>query len=81
MDQEFTVVLTLAFSDATTRNVTFNGVAATAINNIKPKILTINANMPPTFAATFISKIGAPCTMISKAKITQVTEEVIYRAS
>ena len=77
----FSVIVTLAFADATTRNFKFNGVEQEALNNVKAKVLTINANMPANFKTTFISENGAECVMISKLQSVRTVEEVIYRAS
>lgn len=74
------VVLTLAFRDATDRNFKFNGVASTALPDVKDKVLAINENMPEYFAKTFVSDNGADCIMISAAKIIVTEEEVIYNA-
>lgn len=75
------VVLTLAFSDATSRNFTFNGVSDEARPAVKAKVRALNASLPAAFATTFVSSAGAPCTMISKAQIVVTQEEVIYSAS
>lgn len=75
------VVLTLAFRDATNRNFKFNGVEQSVLSSVKDKIKAINADMPPYFAHTFVSDIGAECIMISAAEIITTEEEVIYNAS
>ncbi len=75
------VILTLVFEDATTRTVTFRGVDNSALNQVKPKIKALNTNMPEAFATTFISTSGTNCTMIGKAQIVSIDEEVIYNAS
>lgn len=74
------VIITLAFSDATTRNIKFNGVDQAALAGMKAKVKAINANMPAAFSTTFVSVIGAPCTMISRLQSVITTEEVIYSA-
>ena len=81
METTIKVQLTLVYSDATTRNLTFNGVEEEAIPDVKEKVQAINANMPAVVAATFVSANGAPVTMIRSAKIITTQEEVIYRAS
>ena len=75
------VKLKLAYSDATSQTVTFNDVDSGELPGVKSKVKAINANMPAAFAYTFISKGGAPCTMISQAQIVVTTEEVVYNAS
>lgn len=81
METTIKVQLTLVYSDATTRNLTFNGVDSTATGSVKAKVKAINANMPAVVSATFVSANGAPVTMIRSAKIITTQEEVIYRAS
>lgn len=75
------VKLKLVYSDATTQTITFNDVDSSVLPNVKAKVKAINAYMPPAFAYTFVSKNGAPCTMISQAQLVFTTEEVIYNAS
>lgn len=72
------VTITLAFADATTRNIKFSGVDDEELMDIPDKVIAINANFPPTVATTFVSAIGAHSTMITKAVITSTSEEVIY---
>lgn len=72
------VILTLAFKDATSRNFKFTGVDNEALPDVKDKILAINADMPSTFATTFVSNGGASCVMIRAAQIITINEEVIY---
>lgn len=81
METTISVVITLAFADATTRNFRFNGVDASLEGDIPDKVKAINANMPASFKTTFVSANGAECTMISKAQWLETTEEVIYSAS
>lgn len=81
-ESTISVIITLAFSDATTRNIRFNGVEKTEeFYSMADKVKALNANMPPAFANTFVSAMGAPCTMISKLQSVETTEEVIYRAN
>ena len=75
------VIITLAYSDASTRNFKFNGVDYDALSGMKAKVLAINANMPAAFKTTFVSETGAECTMITKLQHVETTEEVIYSAS
>lgn len=75
------VKLTLAFKDATSRILTFNGVDDEALPQVKAKVKALNANMPPALATTFVSTIGAQLIAISKAQIIITEEEVIYSAS
>lgn len=75
------VILSLVFADATSRNLTFNGVETSALSSVKNKIILLNVNMPPALAATFVSDNGAALTMIRAARIVITTEEVIYSAS
>lgn len=72
------VVITLAFADSTSRTITFNGVEDDKLLDVEDKVNALNANMPTSFARTFVSKIGATCTMINAAKIISTTEDVIY---
>lgn len=81
MEVETSLVLKLAYQDATSRNYTLSGVSTTAISQIKNKVIAINANMPENFARTFVSDIGARCVMISSARLVTTEEEVIYSAS
>lgn len=81
METTYNVIITLAFADATDRNITFRGVEAEEISNVKAKVKAINASYPANMARTFVSAIGAQSTMISKAQIVTTTEEVIYSAS
>lgn len=75
------VIITLAYADATTRNFKFNGVDTNALSSMREKVLAINASMPAAFKTTFVSNTGAECTMISKLQHVETTEEVIYSAS
>lgn len=75
------VILTLAFQDATDRKFKFNGVDADKIDAVKIKVITLNQNMPQSFKTTFVSDTGAECVMISAAQAVQTEEEVIYHAS
>lgn len=83
MDTEIqrSVILTLAFADATSRNFKFNGVDIEERVNVPTKVKAINANMPAAFKTTFVSATGAECTMISRAQWIDTREEVIYSAS
>ena len=79
-----TATLTLEYTDATTRNVTFNDVATSALANIKANAMTLNTTLADSVAGaayheTFISDDGAPIKKISKAKYTVTEETVIYR--
>lgn len=76
--------LTLEYTDATTRTVTFNDVATSALGNIKANAMTLNTTLADSVAGaayheTFISDGGAPIKKISKAKYTVTEETVIYR--
>lgn len=81
METTISVIITLAFNDATSRNMTFRGVDREALANIANKVKALNANMPPAFATTFVSAMGASCTMISKLQSVETVEEVIYSAN
>lgn len=81
MEETYSVILTLAYEDATRRNYTFNGVEPEEFGEIKDRILAINADMPANFKSTFVSDDGAQCKMISAGKFLVVREEVIYSAS
>lgn len=76
--------LTLEYTDASTRNVTFNDVADSALPTIKARVLALNSTIADTTAGaayreTFISDDGAPINRISKAKYSVTEETVIYR--
>lgn len=76
--------LTLEYTDATTRSVTFNDVDSSALANIKARAMTLNTTLADSVAGaayheTFISDDGAPIKKISKAKYTVTEETVIYR--
>jgi len=77
----FSVILTLAYADATTRNFKFNGVDPEIFPYPVNKVKQINADMPAAFKTTFVSKNGAECTMISRLQGITTSEEVIYSAS
>lgn len=81
METTFSVIVTLAYADATTRNFKFNGVDPEIFPTPVQKVKEINANMPAAFKTTFVSENGAECTMISRLQSVQTTEEVIYSAS
>lgn len=81
MDTTISVIVTLAYADASTRNFKFNGVSDTEADGAKNKVLAINANMPAAFKTTFVSATGAECTMISRLQKITTAEEVIYNAS
>lgn len=76
--------LTLEYTDATTRNLTFNDVDSSALGNIKARAIALNTTLADSVAGaayheTFISDDGAPIKKISKAKYTVTEETVIYR--
>lgn len=78
-----TATLTLEYEDATTRNITFNDVASTALGQIKARTLEFNAALTDTTAGapykeTFISDDGAPVKRIRAAKYVVTEEQVIY---
>lgn len=72
------VILTLAYEDSTSRNVTFSGVEDKDVANVKTRVKSLNANLPESFKETFVSANGYKCRMISKAQIVTTEEEVIY---
>ncbi len=80
METTLSVVITLAYDDATRRNYTFSGVAEEEIADVKDRILAINANMPANFRSTFVSEGGTQVKMIAAGKIITLEEEVIYNA-
>ncbi len=81
-DTVISVIITLAFADATDRRITFNGIDPEYdLLDAKAKVLALNANMPAAFKTTFVSANGAECVMISKLQSVETTEEVIYYAS
>lgn len=76
--------LTLEYTDATTRNITFNDVDSSALGNIKARAIALNTTLADSvtgaaYHETFISDDGAPIKKISKAKYTVTEEQVIYR--
>ena len=76
--------LTLEYTDATTRTVTFSDVSTAALGNIKANAMALNTTLADSVAGaayheTFISDDGAPIRKISKAKYTTTEETVIYR--
>lgn len=81
--ETISVTITLAFQDATDRNFKFNGVSSEILEDgtMVDKVKAINAQMPASFANTFVSQSGAPCIMISALKSVRTKEEVIYNAS
>ena len=75
------VVLTLLYNDNTTRNYTFESVAAADLTSVKSKIRAINENADNEYAnfyQTFVSNDGEPVVRIESAKIIMIEEEVIY---
>lgn len=76
--------LTLAYTDMSTRNVSFTDVDVEALPDMADNIIAFNAAITAGGASavayqdTFISNDGAPIARISKAKYTATTEEVIY---
>lgn len=72
------VAITLAFEDATSRTIRFNGVEDAALNAVKSRVKQLNEDFPPEVSTTFVSAIGAESTMISKVIITSTQKEVIY---
>ena len=81
MSSSNNVVVTLLYSDDSTRNYTFENVPDAALSAVKAKINAINANAGNEYAnfyQTFISDDGEAVSRISAAKIVQIEEEVIY---
>lgn len=79
-----TATLTLEYTDASTRSVTFTDVNSTALGTMKARVLALNATIADSvtgaaYRETFISDDGASINKISKAKYTVTEEEVIYR--
>ena len=75
------VTVTLLYSDDSTRNYTFENVAAVDLPNVKDVIKAINKTQDSQYAAcysTFISNEGASVTGIDAAKIVSIEEEVLY---
>ncbi len=81
METTYSMIITIAFADATTRNFKFNGVDPNEFLNAKAKVIAINTNMPAAFKTTFVSSNGAEPTMISRLQSVETQEEVIYSAS
>ncbi len=80
------VKIKLAYTDATSRTYTFNGVDDSAILNVKARVLTIknaindNNADGQAFKETFVSEGGAQCVGITDARIITTEQEVIYSA-
>ena len=75
------VTVTLLYDDDSTRNYTFENVAAVDLPNVKDVVLAINKNQNSQYAAfysTFISNEGASVARINAAKIVTIEEEVLY---
>ncbi|MBR6439033.1 MAG: hypothetical protein IKS65_07625 [Bacteroidales bacterium] len=75
------VTVTLLYTDATTRNYTFENVAAVDLPNVKGIVKAINKNENNQYAAfysTFISPDGAAVEKIEAARIVSIEEEVLY---
>ena len=75
------VTVTLLYDDDSTRNYTFENVAAVDLPNVKDVVLAINKNQNSQYAAfssTFISNEGASVASIDAAKIVSIEEEVLY---
>ena len=75
------VTVTLLYDDSTTRNYTFENVAAVDLPNVKGVVKAINKNQDNQYAAfysTFISNEGTSVTGIDAAKIVSIEEEVLY---
>lgn len=79
------VKITLAYADATSRTYTFNGVDSQYLPDVKDNIRDVNSSLAAgtanSFANTFVSDNGSPCTMISKGQIITLEQEVIYSAN
>lgn len=78
------VGLTMEYDDGTTRNYTFTGMATSTLENLRPRVLSLNTTLADSVAGaayhdTFVSDDGAPIRRISKAKYTVTEEQVIYR--
>lgn len=78
------VGLTMEYDDGTTRNYTFTGMETSTLENLRPRVLSLNTTLADSVAGaayhdTFVSDDGAPIRRISKAKYTVTEEQVIYR--
>lgn len=76
--------LTFEYEDNTTRNYTFTGMDNAALENLKDRVIGLNATLADSvqgaaYHETFISDDGAPVKKVSKAKYTITEEQVIYR--
>ena len=84
MATTYSVKVTLAYEDATSRNYTFNGVDNMYLPDVKDKVIAINESLEAgtanNFKNTFVSNNGATVKMISKAQIITLQQEVIYSA-
>jgi len=84
MATNYSVKVTLAYEDATSRIYTFNGVDNMYLPDVKDKVLAINESLEGgtanNFKNTFVSNNGATVKMISKAQIITLQQEVIYSA-
>lgn len=72
------VMLTFAYEDASTRNITFKDVDASENRYIAARVKAVNDNMSANFKGTFISDNGAAVSKISKAQVIRTEETVIY---
>ncbi len=75
--------LKLEYEDGSTRNLTFDEVPSSALQNMKSNILTLNGTIADSvtgaaYRDTFISDEGSPIKKISGAKYTITESTVIY---
>lgn len=75
--------LKLEYEDGSTRNLTFDEVPSSALQNMKSNILSLNGTIADSvtgaaYRDTFISDEGSPIKKISGAKYTITESTVIY---
>lgn len=78
------IVLGFEYEDGATRNYTFTGMNTSALEDLKRKVLQLNATIADEttgapYKETFISDDGSPVTKVAKAKYIVTEEQVIYR--
>ena len=78
--------LKFEYEDGSTRNITFDEVPTSAIQNFKANVLALNNTIADSvtgaaYRETFISDDGSPIAKISGAKYTVTESTVIYNVN